>query len=108
LRSAKQCRNNSDIDSIPIYNGSTGQFVTQIDLDAYAKKVGQTRATAQALLFGPSGKLFVPITLRPLVGQVVVCDVNACNGFTSVGTLGAPFYLTFGRIDSASLAYPNQ
>jgi hypothetical protein len=105
----KTCPTGSDFDSIRIYDGS-GHSAGQINLDAYAPTVvGETRATAQALLFGPSGQLFVPITLRPaVVGQVVVCDLKACNGFTDVGTLGAPFYLTFGRTDSASLAYPNQ
>ena len=105
--------NMSDIDSIRIYQGpgglSPGTLLGQINLDAYAAKLGQTRGTAQALVFGPSGKLFVPITLRPaLVGQVVSCDVGAkaCSQFTGVGTLGLPFYLTFGRTDSATLAYP--
>jgi hypothetical protein len=104
--------NMSDIDSIRIYQGpgglSPGTLLGEINLDAYAAKQGQTRGTAQALLFGPSGKLFVPITLRPaLVGQAVSCDVGtkACSQFAGVGTLGTPFYLTFGRTDSATLAY---
>ena len=48
----------SDTDSIRIYDGHTGVFKSKIDLDA----IGQPRASAQALLFGPGGKLFVPIT----------------------------------------------
>jgi hypothetical protein len=84
---------------------------------------GQTRASAQALLFGSRRNLFIPITLRPAFsGEVLSCDVEntrlspakpvdatrICSPFVIAhGTLGIPFYLTFGRTDSATLAYPN-
>jgi len=111
------CPTPSDIDSIRIYGGppsplnaggNTGKLLGVINLDPLAQPIGQKRATAQALVFGPGGTLFLPITFRPAVaGQVVTCNVvtKACNGFTGLGTLGAPFYLTFGRTDSGTLAY---
>jgi hypothetical protein len=51
--------NASDTDSIRIYDGKTGAFIGKIDLDQPDPKV---RAFAQALLFGPGGFLFVPIS----------------------------------------------
>ncbi|MEH7097776.1 hypothetical protein [Neobacillus vireti] len=51
-------RDANDTDKILIFHGKTGKFLDKIDLDV----VGQPRAFAQALLFGPDGKLYVPIT----------------------------------------------
>jgi hypothetical protein len=102
-----------DTDSIRIYNGTTGAFLDKIELD----QVNQPRAFAQALLFGPLGNLFVPTTTPPTsagqvpVGQVLSCKVlppKICSIFVHPGTLGSPFYLTFGRTDPATLAYPHQ
>jgi hypothetical protein len=98
-----------DTDSIRIYNGATGGFLEKIELD----KVDQARSFAQALLFGPGGKLFVPISGNDPIttGQVRSYDVGTklfdvfVPAHTLGGPLGAPFYLTFGRTNSATLAY---
>lgn len=93
----------TDTDSIRIYN-RYGHMVGEIQLDF----VNQPRAFAQALLFGPGGKLFVPISGNgPLTGQIRQYDVRtkAFDVFVRAGTLGAPFYLTFGRTNSATLEY---
>jgi hypothetical protein len=102
----------SDNDKILIFQGpaglSPGAFVGQIDLD----QVGQPRAFAQALLFGPGGYLFVPISGNgPDTGAVRRYDVST-KQFTdfvpasaSGGPLGAPWYLTFGKTDPATLVY---
>jgi len=103
--------NANDTDSIRIYNGpaspSPGGFSTAIVLDV----VGQPRVFADGLLFGPDGKLFVPVTGNDPshTGEVRSYDVaTAGYPFTTVvriGTLKAPFFLTFGRTNSATLAY---
>jgi DNA-binding beta-propeller fold protein YncE len=96
-----------DTDSIRIYHaaGAKGVFFDKIDLD----KAGptQARAFAQALLFGPGGKLFVPITNSGVVRRYDVVK-KKFDEFVRAGALGAPFYLTFGRTDPATLAYPNE
>ena len=104
--------NDSDNDKILIFQGpggvNPGTLVDQIDLD----QVGQPRAFAQALLFGPGGFLFVPITGNgPDTGSVRRYNVvtkeytvfvpASANG----GSLGTPEYLTFGNTDPATLAY---
>jgi hypothetical protein len=95
-----------DTDSIRIYDGHTGAFKGKIDLYA----IGQPRAPAQALLFGPDGKLFVPITGNDLttLGQVRRYDV-ATKTFNLLvpagGGLVGPTYLTFGKTDPGTLAY---
>ena len=108
----------SDTDSIRIYKrtGDTGDFVGKIDLD----QVDQPRAFAQALLFGPEGFLFVPISGNgPDTGAVRRYDVtNKSFNFanfvppsapvapsTQGGPLGTPYYLTFGKTDPGTLAY---
>jgi hypothetical protein len=95
-------------DQIRIYNGTTGSFIDKIDLDV----VGQPRAFAQALLFGPQGRLFVPINGNgPDTGAVrrYKVDTKAFDNFVKPsvggGALGAPFYLTFGKTNPATLAY---
>jgi hypothetical protein len=98
----------SDNDKILEFNGTTGAYLGKIDLD----QVGQPRAFAQALVFGPNGKLFVPITGDgPDTGEVRRYDVStgtfdvfvpsSANG----GALGAAWYLTFGNTDGFTLAY---
>jgi len=104
----------SDTDKILIFAPPDPQndkwtFVGKIDL----YQVGQPRAFAQALLFGPGGSLFVPIAGNSLAntGSVRRYDV-ATKTYTifvpaSVdgGPLGMPEYLTFGNTDPATLAY---
>ena len=97
----------TDTDSIRVYDAATGAFLGKIDLD----HVGDpTRAAAQALLFGPGGKLFVPVSFLPsFTGQVRRYDVvsKSFDVFVAIGLLGRPYYLSFGRTDTASLAYPD-
>ena len=99
-------------DMIRIYNND--RFAGKIDL----YQVGNTadpcapRAFAQALLFGPKGRLFVPITGGgPCAGQVRSYkeDTRTFDVFVPPmvggGPLGTPEYLTFGKTDPATLAY---
>jgi hypothetical protein len=98
----------SDTDKILEFNGKTGAYLGKIDLD----QVGGDRAFAQALLFGPGGKLFVPITGNgPDTGEVRRYDVSTGTFDVFVppnasgGPLGMPWYLTFGSNDPATLDY---
>jgi sugar lactone lactonase YvrE len=104
----------ADTDSIRIYDvtATPATFFKAIQL----VQSNGDRAFAQALLFGPDDCLFVPITNTGEVRKYNVgyqkCTDNTRLGngtyatFVSPGLLGAPFYLTFGRTDSATLAYP--
>ncbi len=108
-----------DNDKILIFQGPTGvhpgSYVGRIDLDTPGPPPGQPgalpRAFAQALLFGPSGFLFVPISGNgPDTGSVR--RFGSTTSFTVVvpasvgGPLGLPVYLTFGKTDPATLVYP--
>jgi hypothetical protein len=101
-----------DNDKILIFQGPGGaspaSSIGQIDLD----QVGQPRAVAQALLFGPGGFLFVPIFgTGPDTGSVRRYDVVSKTysifvpASADLGPLGQPWYLTFGNTDPATLAY---
>ncbi|MFJ7509721.1 hypothetical protein ACIQW7_09705 [Peribacillus simplex] len=103
-------RDASDTDKILIFDGDTGKFLDKIDLDV----VGHPRAFAQALLFGPDGKLFVPITGDgPDTGSVRRYSVHHHHKTFDVfvpshsagGPLGEPWYLTFGNTNPATLDY---
>jgi hypothetical protein len=94
-----------DTDKIVIFNAG-GTEVDNIPLDA----VGQPRAFGMAILFGPGGHLFVPISgSGPDTGAVRSYDVGAktfTNFVAAIGSpLGSPWYLTFGKTDPATLAY---
>lgn len=95
----------TDTDKILVFDGTTGAYEDKIDLDA----PGQPRAFAQALLFGPRGKLFVPISGGgPDAGSIRrydVCSKTFDLFVPAGGQLAAPTYLTFGKTDSATLAY---
>jgi hypothetical protein len=93
----------NDTDKILIFNAG-GNEVDNIALDA----VGQPRAFGQALLFGPGGHLYLPISGNGTdTGAVRSYDVTAKTFINVVapGTMGQPWYLTFGQTDPATLAY---
>jgi hypothetical protein len=90
-----------------------GAFLYQIDLD----QVGAPRAVAQALLFGPNGLLYVSIFHPPdnFPGEIRRYTVlintfpKSSDPFVSPGgPLIAPWHMTFGKTNSATLAYPGQ
>lgn len=96
-----------DIDRIMIFDLAGGP-PDEIPLD----QVGQPRAFAQALLFGPDERLYVPITGDgPDTGSVRIYDVVTKTFDLLVGPPSAggplvrPWYLTFENTDPATLAY---
>jgi hypothetical protein len=93
----------TDTDSIRVYD-RRGRFVDSIRLD----EPGMPRAFAQAILFGPDGSLYVPISgSGPLTGEVRRYNVRTkdYDVFVDTGLLQSPQYLTFGRTGPATLAY---
>jgi hypothetical protein len=108
----------SDTDKILVFQGPhsrrPGAYVNHIVLDAPTPGQAGPRSFAQALLFGPGGRLFVPITGNgPDTGSVRSYDVSADTFTYSVvvpshadgGPLESGWYLTFGSTDPATLAY---
>jgi hypothetical protein len=105
----------TDNDTVRIYQGPGGAspatFVGKIDLDL----VGQPRAFAQALLFGPGGRLFVPINGSDPTTTGSVRSYNVVTKTFDVpvfvppavsgGPLGQPWYLTFGKTNPSTLNY---
>jgi hypothetical protein len=117
--------NTNDTDKIMIFAGPSkpnpGSFLGKIDLDPPFND--GLRAVASALLFGPDGFLYVPITgpgpvndLPPGVSTGEVRRYNVKNknykvlvpAFVSGGPMLQPWYLTFGKTDPATLAYPTE
>lgn len=101
-------------DAIRIYSGKTGKFLGKIDLDNPPSN-GGVRAFAQALLFGPHGKLFVPINGdAPSTGEIRRYDVRTKTFDVFVpasgggGPLVVPGFLTFRKTDPATLAYDDK
>jgi DNA-binding beta-propeller fold protein YncE len=97
-------------DKILVFNGD-GEFLEDETINLDNVGIGQPRAFAQAILFGPNEKLFVPITGNgPDTGSVrrynedKTFDVFVPSDFAK-GPLGSPWYLTFGKTDPATLAY---
>jgi WD40 repeat protein len=95
----------NDNDRILILDGSSGSLKDQIALD----QAREPRSFAQAIEFGPDGKLFVPISGNgPKTGSVRSYDVMTKTYTTFVapgGPLVAGWFLSFGKTDPATLAY---
>jgi DNA-binding beta-propeller fold protein YncE len=99
----------ADADRILVFDRGSGKCVDEIELD----QAGQApRAFAQALLFGPGGDLFVPISGNGAdTGAVRRYNVKTKRFKPFVpanaqgGPLGAPWYLTFGNTSPVTLAY---
>lgn len=103
----------NDTDKILVFDGETGAYLDEDKIDLYT--VGEPRAFAQAILFGPSGKLFVPITGGDVAttGSVRSYNVESMlfdelvSPASAGGPLGEPWYLTFGNTNPATLTYQN-
>jgi len=104
----------NDNDKIMIFDGVTGAYADQIDLAGPQNTSGQ-RAFAQALLFGPKGRLIVPITsgTEDVGGEVRSYDVGNSSypyhviipAYASGGPLIGGWNLTYGKTDPATLEY---
>ena len=98
-----------DTDSIRIYDAS-GQFEGQIDLH---NGTTEPRVFAQSLLFGPGGKLYVPLASAAVpadsMGEVRRYDLTDGTYdvlvFFASGDLDQPVYMTFGNTDPSTLEY---
>ncbi len=91
-----------DTDAVRIYDPD-GIFLGQIDL---YDPLLEPRVSAQALLFGPGGKLFVPITSTGEVRRYYSPTTGDYDGFIPAGgALVSPWFLTFGQTDSRDLSY---
>lgn len=92
--------NVTDTDKILAFN-SEGELINTIEL----YESGEDRAFAQAILFGPGGDLFVPISNT---GELRRYDAGT-GEYTVVTEAGnpllAPWYLTFKATDPSTLAY---
>jgi len=114
----------SDTDKIVIFAGpgkpNPGKFLMGISLDEPGVPIVQ-RNRAIALLFGPDGSLYVPIYHADAKGnpnghgEIRRYNVDVLHNTFTVslfvgpsgpGDLHAPWYLTFGKTDPATLAYP--
>lgn len=104
----------SDTDKILVWNTTTKRCSTFVNLN----EPSEERAYAQALLFGPNNRLFVPITFGDSPGEVRRYCLPLTNGTSGYDTfvapasdfgradaLTAPTFLTFGRTDPATLVY---
>jgi DNA-binding beta-propeller fold protein YncE len=92
-----------DTDGIRIYDPTSGDFIRQIDY--YDDPVNDVRVSAQAILFGPDGKLYAPMLQT---GEVRAYDVSTdqYTTFVAAGTdLINPFFMTFGGTNPSTLAY---
>ncbi len=98
----------TDSDRIVVVNGANGSPVGEIDLAAPVAS-GGLRAFAQALLFGPGGSLYVPITGgdASMAGEVRAYDVSDASYEVLIPNtqMGQAWFLTFGNTDSATLQY---
>ncbi len=102
---------------ILVIDPASGQQLDDIVLDPQTRPDNPTRISAQAIVFGPAGKLFIPITEASLndgteSGGVWTYDPASQQTASFVATsvfdplLLSPWYLTFGQTDPATLAYP--
>jgi DNA-binding beta-propeller fold protein YncE len=106
--SCGDCAGTGEKDKIVSFDGQTGALKDQVDLWQEIGPSGEV-PFAQALVFGPGGDLFVPITGT---GEVRRYDVDTWDysimvpgGDPSTRDLNGPWYLSFGMTDPATLLY---
>lgn len=105
--------NVNDTDKILVFEGPNGnhpgRLITNAVIDLDTKNATHGQNWAQAALFGPQGRLFVPIIGNgPDAGQVRRYDVKTKHYEEVVkpgGALKMGWFLTFRKTDPATLAY---
>ncbi|WP_028210255.1 hypothetical protein [Paraburkholderia mimosarum] len=112
----------TDTDKILKLDGKTGHLLDKVELDV----AGSLRSYAEAIIFGPGGYLYVPITGSPNTGsdKTTTGEVRRCNTTTTTtsptiqcnvivpanstgGPLQSPWYPIFKNSDPATLDYDN-
>lgn len=109
ITSFRDTSNPDDVDRILKLDGKTGRLLDSLPLS----DPGAPRAYAQAILFGPDGKLFIPITgnAAETTGQLRRCDTRTkhCDIIVAANSAGgplvSPLFLIFRRSDPATLKY---
>ncbi len=96
----------SDSDKILKLDGKTGALLDELALSTPPRP----RAFAQAIIFGPDGNLYVPITgnAPSTTGEVRRCNptTKVCDAIVKAnGPLQSPWYLIFRNSDPATLNY---
>ncbi len=102
--------------SILVIDPATGRQLDRIALTPTARPDNPTRIFAQAILFGPGDKLFIPVTETSLSDGLATGGVwtyDPASGKTSAFVVPSlfdppltfPDYLTFGQTDAATLHY---
>lgn len=89
-----------DTSRIMIYD-PTGANIGRINLDGS----GPVQNAAQAILFGPSGRLFVGMSIAGEIRSYDVVTKTYVSFVNGAGPLRQPWYMTFGKTNPATLAY---
>ena len=113
VTSFRDTTDENDVDRILKFDVKTGKVVDSILL---SEKGSDPRAYAQAIVFGPGGKLFVPISggASGTAGQLRRYDINTKKYDLIVketdagGGLIAPWFAIFRSSDPATLGYRNR
>jgi hypothetical protein len=106
VTSFRDVNDENDVDRILKFDVRSGKVVDSLPLS----KPKASRASAQAIIFGPDGKLYIPISgnAPDTAGQLRRCDTRTKECVTIVnvgGGLTAPWFPIFRNSDPATLAY---
>ncbi|MDR5748798.1 hypothetical protein QCE73_37080 [Caballeronia sp. LZ029] len=101
-----------DTDKVLKLDATTGGLLDKLPL---SKQNATPRSYAQAIIFGPGGKLYIPITGtdKKTTGEVRRCDTTTklCDvvipTIKAGGAIGSGWYLIFKNSDPATLNYRN-